>query len=164
MRAYIIVGDKMSNVLVAYFSASGVTKSVAERIADENGYGLFEIKPVEPYTAADLDYTNKDSRSTIEMNDKEFRPPIVESCDVSQYDTVVIGFPVWWYTAPTIINTFIESVDLSGKTIKAFCTSGGTGIDGCVNNLQNAYPELNFAKGMRFMGNVSAAKEWIENE
>lgn len=164
MRAYIIVGDKMSNVLVAYFSASGVTKSVAERIADENGYDLFEIKPVEPYTAADLDYTNKDSRSTIEMNDKEFRPPIVESCDASQYDTVVIGFPVWWYTAPTIINTFIESVDLSGKTIKAFCTSGGTGIDGCVNNLQNAYPELKFAKGMRFMGNVSAAKEWIENE
>ena len=107
---------------------------------------------------------DKESRSTIEMNDKEFRPPIVESCDVSQYDTVVIGFPVWWYTAPTIINTFIESVDLSGKTIKAFCTSGGTGIDGCVNNLQNAYPELNFAKGMRFMGNVSAAKEWIENE
>ena len=107
MMTYIIVGDKMSNVLVAYFSASGVTKNVAEKIADENGYDLFEIKPVEPYTAADLDYTNKDSRSTIEMNDKEFRPPIVESCDVSQYDTVVIGFPVWWYTAPTIINTFI---------------------------------------------------------
>ena len=107
---------------------------------------------------------DKESRSTIEMNDKEFRPPIVESCDVSQYDTVVIGFPVWWYTAPTIINTFIESVDLSGKTIKAFCTSGGTGIDGCVNNLQKAYPELDFAKGKRFMGNVSGAKEWIENE
>jgi len=154
----------MSNVLVAYFSASGVTKSIAEKIADENGYDLFEIKPVEPYTAADLDYMDKQSRSTIEMNDKSFRPPIVESCDVSGYDIVVIGFPVWWYTAPTIINTFIESVDLSGKTIKAFCTSGGTGIDGCVSDLQNAYPDLDFAKGMRFRGNVSGAKEWIENE
>ncbi len=154
----------MSNVLVAYFSASGVTKSIAEKIADENGYDLFEIKPVEPYTAADLDYMDKQSRSTIEMNDKSFRPPIVESCDVSGYDIVVIGFPVWWYTAPTIINTFIESVDLSGKTIKAFCTSGGSGIDGCVSDLQNSYPDLDFAKGMRFRGNANGAKEWIENE
>lgn len=96
------------------------------------------------------------------MNDKKFRPPIKESVDVSDYDIVAIGFPVWWYTAPTIINTFIESVDLTGKTIKAFCTSGGSGIDKCVNDLQNEYPELNFAKGMRFMGNVSNAKEWIE--
>ena len=123
----------MSNVLVTYFSASGVTKGVAEKIADENDYDIFEIVPTEIYTSEDLDYTNKDSRSTIEMNDKEFRPPIVESCDVSSYDTVVIGFPVWWYTAPTIINTFIESVDLSGKTIKVFCTSGGSGVDKCVS-------------------------------
>ena len=154
----------MSNVLVTYFSASGVTKNIAEKIADENGYDLFEIKPVEPYTSADLDYMDKNSRSTIEMNDKTFRPPIAETCDVEKYDTVVIGFPVWWYTAPTIINTFIESVDLKGKTIKVFCTSGGTGIDGCVSDLQNAYPELDFAKGMRFRGNVSNAKEWIEDE
>ena len=154
----------MSNVLVAYFSASGVTKNVAEKIANENGYDLFEIEPEEKYTAADLDYTNSDSRSTVEMNDKSFRPPIVETCDVSGYDTVVIGFPVWWYTAPTIINTFIESVDLSGKTIKAFCTSGGSGIDKCVSDLQASYPELNFSKGMRFMGNVSKAKAWIEDE
>jgi len=154
----------MSNVLVAYFSASGVTRNVAEKIAGENGYDIFEIKPVEKYTSADLDYMDKNSRSTIEMNDKSFRPPIEETCDVSAYDTVVIGFPVWWYTAPTIINTFIESVDLNGKTIKAFCTSGGSGIDKCVSDLQNTYPELDFAKGMRFMGNVSKAKEWIENE
>lgn len=152
----------MSNVLVAYFSASGVTKNIAEKIADENGYDVFEIVPEEIYTDADLDYTNKDSRSTLEMNDKSFRPPIAESCDVSEYDTVVIGFPVWWYTAPTIINTFIESVDLSGKTIKAFCTSGGSGIDKCVNDLQASYPELNFTEGMRFMGDVSKAKDWIE--
>ena len=154
----------MSDVLVTYFSASGVTKKVAEKIAGENGYDIFEIEPVDPYTAEDLDYTNSSSRSTVEMNDKTFRPPIAETCDVSGYDTVVIGFPVWWYTAPTIINTFIESVDLSGKTIKAFCTSGGSGIDKCVSDLQESYPELNFAKGMRFIGNVSKAKEWIESE
>lgn len=152
----------MSNVLVAYFSASGVTKSVAEKIAGENGYDIFEIEPEEIYTPADLDYMDKNSRSTIEMNDKSFRPPIKQTCDVSSYDTVAIGFPVWWYTAPTIINTFIESVDLEGKKIKVFCTSGGSGVDKCVSDLQKTYPELDFAKGMRFTGNVSKAKEWIE--
>ena len=153
----------MSNVLITYFSASGVTKSVAEKIADENGYDIFEITPVEKYTTADLDYINKNSRSTIEMNDKSFRPPIAETCDVSGYGIVAIGFPVWWYTAPTIINTFIESVDLKGKTIKVFCTSGGSGVDKCVSDLQDAYPELDFAKGMRFKGNVTKEKEWIED-
>lgn len=153
----------MSNVLVAYFSASGVTKSVAQKIASENGYDIFEIVPEEIYTPQDLDWTDKNSRSTIEMNDKDFRPPIRQTTDVSQYDTVAIGFPVWWYTAPSIINTFIESVDLTGKKIKAFCTSGGSGIDKCVSDLQASYPELNFAKGMRFMGDVSKAKDWIEN-
>ena len=137
----------MSNVLIAYFSASGVTKEIAEKIANENNYDIFEIVPEVKYTPQDLDWTDKQSRSTIEMNDKTFRPPIVETCDVSKYDTVVIGFPVWWYTAPTIINTFIESVDLSGKVIKAFCTSGGSGIDKCVNDLKS---------------DVSKAKEWIE--
>ena len=154
----------MGNVLVAYFSASGVTKAIAEKIANENDYDLFEIVPEEIYTPEDLDWTDKNSRSTIEMNDKSFRPPIAESCDVSGYDIVAIGFPVWWYTAPTIINTFIESADLSGKTIKAFCTSGGSGIDKCVSDLANTYPELNFSKGMRFMGDVSKAKGWIEDE
>ena len=154
----------MSNVLIAYFSASGVTRSIAEKIANENDYDIFEIVPEEIYTPEDLDWTDKNSRSTIEMNDKSFRPPIAESCDVSGYDIVAIGFPVWWYTAPTIINTFIESADLSGKTIKAFCTSGGSGIDKCVSDLANTYPELNFSKGMRFMGDVSKAKGWIEDE
>ena len=96
------------------------------------------------------------------MNDKSFRPPIKQTCDVSSYDTVAIGFPVWWYTAPTIINTFIESVDLVGKRIKVFCTSGGSGVDKCVSDLQNTYPELDFARGIRFTGNVSKAKQWIE--
>ena len=154
----------MTNVLIAYFSASGVTKSVAEKIAAENDYDIFEIRPVDAYTPQDLDWTDKNSRSTVEMNDKSFRPPIAETCDVSDYDTVAVGFPVWWYTAPSIINTFIESVDLSGKTIKAFCTSGGSGIEKCVSDLKATYPELDFAKGMRFMGDVSKAKDWIEKK
>ena len=154
----------MSNVLVAYFSASGVTRSVAEKIAGENGYDIFEIVPEEIYTPADLDWTDKNSRSTIEMNDKAFRPPISELPDVSAYDTVAIGFPVWWYTAPSIINTFIESVDLAGKKIKVFCTSGGSGVDKCVNDLKASYPELDFSRGMRFTGDVSRAGEWIEND
>lgn len=152
----------MSNVLIAYFSASGTTKDVAERIANENDYDIFEIRPVETYTPADLDWTDKNSRSTVEMNDKSFRPPIAETCDVSSYDIVAIGFPVWWYTAPSIINTFIESVDLTSKIIKVFCTSGGSGVDKCVSDLQKTYPELDFADGMRFMGDVSKAKDWIE--
>ncbi|MBQ3473529.1 MAG: NAD(P)H-dependent oxidoreductase, partial [Methanobrevibacter sp.] len=102
--------------LVTYFSASGVTKRVAEKVADALDADIFEIAPETPYTAADLNYMDKDSRSTIEMNDKSFRPPIKETIDVSDYDTILIGFPVWWYTAPTIINTFIESIDISGKT------------------------------------------------
>ena len=150
--------------LVTYFSASGVTKRVAEKVANALDADIFEIAPETPYTAADLDYMDKTSRSTIEMNDKSFRPPIKETIDVAEYDTILIGFPVWWYTAPTIINTFIESVDLSGKTIKAFCTSGGSGIDKCVSDLQASYPELKFAKGIRFMGDTSKAKEWIEDE
>ena len=153
----------MSNILVTYFSASGVTKGIAQKIANDNGYDIFEIVPEEIYTPADLDWTDKNSRSTLEMNDKSFRPPIVETVDVSAYDTIVIGFPVWWYTAPTIINTFIESVDLSGKTIKAFCTSGGSGIDKCVSDLSSTYPELNFDKGLRLTGMESSdkIKEWI---
>lgn len=155
----------MSNVLVTYFSASGVTKGIAEKIANENDYDIFEIVPEEIYTPEDLDWTNKNSRSTIEMNDKSFRPPIADTTDVSGYDTVVIGFPVWWYTAPTIINTFIESVDLTGKTIKAFCTSGGSGIDKCVSDLARTYPDLDFKKGLRLTGSESSdkIKEWIDD-
>ena len=138
--------------LVAYFSASGVTKRVAEKVADVLEADIFEIAPETPYSAADLDYMDKNSRSTIEMNDKSFRPPIKETIDVAEYDTIVIGFPVWWYTAPTIINTFIESCDMAGKTAVAFCTSGGTGISGCENDLKNAYPEINWIPGKRLSG------------
>ena len=120
----------MSKILVTYFSASGVTKGVAEKIARATGGDLFEIEPVQKYTDEDLDWTNKQSRSTIEMNDKSFRPPVANKLtNPEQYDTVAIGFPVWWYTAPTIINTFIEENDLSGKNAYVFVTSGSSSVD-----------------------------------
>ena len=149
--------------LVTYFSASGVTKRVAEKVANAIDADIFEIAPETPYTQADLDYTNSNSRSTIEMKDKTFRPPIKETIDVSDYDTILIGFPVWWYTAPTIINTFIESCDMAGKTAIAFCTSGGTGIAGCENDLKNAYPEINWKAGRKLYGRESdeEIKNWI---
>lgn len=150
-------------ILVTYFSASGVTKRVAEKIANALDADIFEIVPKTPYTSADLDYTNSNSRSTIEMKDKSFRPPIKESIDVSNYDTILFGFPVWWYTAPTIINTFIESIDITDKTAIAFCTSGGTGIAGCENDLKNAYPEANWKPGKRLSGRESdeVIKNWV---
>ena len=119
----------MKKVLVAYFSASGTTKDVAEKLAKAANADLFEIKPVQPYTNADLDWTNKNSRSTVEMNNPSSRPAIAEKCkNMADYDTVLVGFPIWWYVAPTIIDTFLESYDFSGKTIIPFATSGGSGM------------------------------------
>ena len=115
--------------LVAYFSASGVTKSAAERLAKAAGADLFEIKPAAPYTRADLDWTNKKSRSSVEMGNPDSRPEIAERLEnMEEYDTVFLGFPIWWYVAPTIIDTFLESYDFSGKTIVPFATSGGSGF------------------------------------
>ena len=154
----------MSKVLVTYFSASGVTRGVAQNIADSIGADLFEIRAKSPYTEQDLDWTNKQSRSSIEMNDKSSRPEIeVTVSKLDEYETILIGFPVWWYTAPTIINTFIESLDLSGKTLIPFCTSGGTGISGCERDLRNEYPGYNWKEGRRFTGNESkeSIKNWI---
>lgn len=119
----------MSKKLVAYFSASGVTKSTAERIAKAAGADLFEIKPEQPYSKADLDWTNKKSRSSVEMSSPDSRPEIAEKLDnMGDYDVVFVGFPIWWYVAPTIINTFLESYDFSGKTVIPFATSGGSGM------------------------------------
>ena len=151
----------MTKILIAYFSASGTTKAVVEKIANENDYDIFEIEPEVKYSPEDLDWTDKNSRSTVEMNDKSFRPPIKKICDVSGYDTIVVGFPVWWYTAPSIINTFIESVDLTDKTIKVFCTSGSSGVEKCVSDLQECYPKLNFSEGIRFTGDISKVQNWI---
>ena len=152
----------MSKILVTYFSASGVTRSVAQNIADSIGGDLFEIRAKQPYTSQDLNWNDKNSRSTLEMNDKSSRPEIESTVSkLDEYETILIGFPVWWYTAPTIINTFIESLDLSGKTLIPFCTSGGTGISGCEKDLKNEYPEYNWKEGKRFTG--SESKEFIRN-
>ena len=117
------------NILVAVFSASGVTKKVGEEIARIAGADFYEIEPKELYTSEDLDWTNKKSRSSIEMNDPSARPEIAGSAlDMSSYDTVIVGFPIWWGVAPRIIDTFLESYDFSGKKIAPFCTSGGSGV------------------------------------
>lgn len=138
----------MNKKLVAYFSASGVTKSAAERLAKAAGADLFEIKPAVPYTPADLDWTNKKSRSSVEMNNQTSRPEIAETLShMENYDTVFIGFPIWWYVAPTIINTFVESYDFSGKTIVPFATSGGSGMGKTVEVLKTLCPTANWEKG-----------------
>ena len=121
----------MSKKLVAYFSASGVTAKVAETLAEAIGADIFEIEPKVPYTEADLNWMDKKARSTIEMNDPASRPEIAAKRDnMKEYDTIFVGFPIWWYVAPTIINTFLESYDLTGKTIIPFATSGGHWQDG----------------------------------
>ena len=118
----------MSKKLVAYFSASGTTKEAAERLAKAAGADLFEIKPTIPYTSADLNWMDKKSRSSVEMNDPDSRPEIAETMpNMADYDTVFIGFPIWWYVAPHIIHTFLESYDFTGKTLVPFATSGGSG-------------------------------------
>ena len=119
----------MSKILVAYFSASGVTAGAARKIAEAVGGDLFEIRPEEPYTAADLDWRNKKSRSSVEMNDPGFRPALADkNAAIDAYNTIFVGFPIWWYVAPTIINTFLETYDFSGKRIILFATSGGSGF------------------------------------
>ena len=133
--------------LVAYFSASGVTKEAAKRVAEAAGADLFEIKPAQPYTHADLDWTDKKSRSTIEMNDKTARPAIAEKLpEMADYDVVFVGFPIWWYVAPRIIETFLESYDFAGKTIIPFATSGGSGMGRTVDELK-ARPESKLEAG-----------------
>ena len=119
----------MSKKLAAYFSASGTTAAVARILAEAAEADLYEIKPQAPYTRADLNWQDKKSRSSVEMNDKSFRPPLADrDAHIEDYDTIFLGFPIWWYTAPTIINTFLESYDFTGKTIILFATSGGSGF------------------------------------
>ena len=127
----------MSKKLVAYFSASGITAGVAKKLAKEANADIYEIKPAVPYTKADLNWQDKNSRSSIEMSDHNSRPEIADkNADISKYDTIYLGFPIWWYIAPTIINTFLESYDFSGKKIILFATSGGSGFGKTVQNLQ----------------------------
>ena len=153
------------NKIVCYFSCSGVTKSVASMISNTLNTDIFEIEPSIPYTREDLDWTNKNSRSSIEMNDKSSRPSIKSSGDISKYDTVIIGFPVWWYTAPTIINTFIESNNFDGKKVYIFVTSGSSSVDGSFNDLKEKYPNTNFISARRFTSGVSREDilSWIND-
>mgnify|MGYP002563867840 CR=1 FL=1 len=148
-------------VLVAYFSATNTTEGVAETIAASVGGELYEITPAEPYTSADLDWNDDNSRSTIEMNDPSARPAISGSVeDLSQYDVIFLGYPIWWGEAPRIINTFIESYDFSGKTIIPFCTSGGSGMGSSATNLHSAASGANWLSGSRLSGSTDIA-EWV---
>ena len=152
--------------LVAYFSASGKTQKTAEQFAEAIGADLFEIRPAVAYTRADLDWTNSRSRSSVEMSNPQSRPEIASHCEnMNQYDTVYIGFPIWWYVAPTIINTFLESHDFSGKTVIPFATSGGSGMGKTVEALRKSCPDAIWKSGgiLNGMTGKDLAK-WAEKQ
>ena len=156
----------MSKVLVAYFSASGVTAKLAKRLAEAIGADLHEIQPEVSYTDADLDWMNKKSRSSVEMSNPDSRPEIGNKVpDMGQYDTVFVGFPIWWYVAPTIINTFLESYDFTGKKIAAFATSGGSGMGKTDSILKKCAPNADWKEGKRFgSADKNALKAWAESQ
>ncbi|MDY3869090.1 MAG: flavodoxin [Pyramidobacter sp.] len=155
----------MSKKLVAYFSASGVTAKVAQKLSEAIGADLWEIAPAVPYTQADLDWTDKNSRSTREMADHSFRPPLAKALTgADAYDVVFIGFPIWWYIAPTIINTFLESCNLTGKTVIPFATSGGSGMGRTNEKLQPSCPGSRLLEGKVFSADAGTAElsAWAE--
>ena len=156
----------MSKKLVAYFSASGVTAKVADMLADAVGADIHEIRPKVPYTKADLNWMNKKSRSSIEMADKTIRPEIAESnVKIENYDVIFLGFPIWWYVAPTIINTFLESADFSGKKIILFATSGGSKFGKTVQELKISVPdscEIIEGKLLNGRQTIASVKEWAD--
>lgn len=156
----------MGKTLVAYFSASGVTEKVARNLATAAGADLFEIKPEQIYTKADLNWMDKKSRSSVEMNDRSARPAIASKLDnMEQYDVVFVGFPVWWYREPSIIDTFMEAYDFSGKKVIPFCTSGGSGLGDTSKNLQELAPNAKVMEGKRFSPRASEKelKDWAES-
>lgn len=155
----------MSKVLVAYFSASGVTAGLAKKLADVIGADLHEIKPEVPYTKADLNWNDKNSRSSVEMNDKSFRPAVANKVEnMAQYDTIFVGFPIWWYVAPTIINTFLEQYDLSGKKVVPFATSGSSGMGSTNKELAVSCAGAELVEGKRLSASAgdSELKAWAE--
>ncbi len=152
-------------VLVAYFSASGITKGVAQQLAEVAGADLHEIKPEQPYTDADLDWRNKQSRSSVEMQDRKSRPAITSKLqNMKDYDVVYVGFPIWWYTCPTIINTFMEAYNFQGKIVIPFATSGGSSIKKACEDLKATYPNINWKEG-KLMNHSTKddLKKWVEN-
>ena len=155
----------MSKVLVAYFSASGVTAKVAQKLAKAAKGDLFEIKPEKPYTSADLNWNDKNSRSSVEMNDRSCRPAIASKLDnMADYDVVFVGFPVWWYREPSIIDTFIESYDFGGKTVVPFATSGGSGLGETAKNLQALAPAAKVVEGKKLsaMATEAEIENWVK--
>ncbi len=151
--------------LVTFFSASGITKEVAQTIANVANADIYEIVPQEPYSKADLDWTNEQSRTSIEIkNNKTSRPQIANNIDISGYATIFVGFPVWWYTAPHIINTFLESHDFSGKIIIPFCTSGGSDLSNAPRDMQKSATNAIFKTGRRFNFGESkgSVRKWLE--
>ena len=155
----------MKKVLVAYFSASGVTAKLAQKLASAIGADLHEIQPVTPYTDADLNWMDKKSRSSVEMNDKSFRPAIANKVEnMEQYDVVFTAFPIWWYVAPTIVNTFLEQYDLTGKKIVPVATSGGSGMGNTNKELAPSCKGAVLEEGKRFPASASEAdlKKWAK--
>ena len=156
----------MSKILVAYFSASGVTGSVAKKLAQAIGADIYEIRPAVKYTSADLNWNNSSSRSSVEMRDKTSRPELADkNADISGHDVIFLGFPIWWYVAPTIINTFLEAYDFSGKKIILFATSGGSGFGKAVDGLKPSAPGASIQEGKLFRSSVSEndLKKWAES-
>lgn len=155
----------MKKALVAYFSASGVTAKAAKALAQAAGADLYEIKPAIPYTKADLNWTDKTSRSSVEMQDPSSRPALADqTAQIANYDVVFLGFPIWWYVAPTIINTFLEQYDLTGKTVIPFATSGMSGMGQTNRELQGSCRGANLVEGKRFANGTEAAelKAWAD--
>lgn len=153
-------------ILVAYFSASGVTAQVAQTLAQAASADTYEIKPAVPYSAADLDWMNPKSRSSVEMKDPSSRPAISgQMANMADYDVIFVGFPIWWYVAPTIIQTFLESYDFSGKTIIPFATSGGSGLGRTNEKLQPSCPDATLRPGKLLNGrpSVEALKKWVDS-
>ena len=155
----------MDKTLIAYFSASGSTAKLANTLAQATGGDLYEIRPTVPYTSADLNWNNKSSRSSIEMNDKTARPSILAPVEnMAQYDTIFVGFPIWWYEAPRIIQTFLESYDFTGKTVIPFATSGGSGMGKTASILQKSCPAATVLPGKRISASASAneVSSWVK--
>ena len=157
-------GIAMGKKLVAYFSASGTTRKAAEMIAEAAGAGLYEILPKQPYSKADLNWLDKKSRSSMEMSNKKFRPEILDAdVRVDQYEEIILGFPIWWYVAPTIINTFLESYDFTGKKIILFATSGGSGFGNTVSELKPSAPDAEIVEGKVFgKATKQEIAEWVK--
>ena len=155
----------MNKTLVVYFSASGTTRKIAEMIAEVGDFSLYEITPKELYTSDDLNWMNKKSRSSVEMSNKKIRPEITDTdAHIKEYDTIILGFPIWWYVAPTIVNTFLEKYDFSGKKIVLFATSGGSGFGNTVKESKPSAPGAEIVEGKLLnRANKQEIEKWVKS-